>query len=102
MTVFTKLIDMANAPDPVVDNCDAYLTQADTGVIEINGAGWGIDYHQAEKMSHALDVILREWDNLEYEMESHNHQRMQADDEDMYRAQYDDDPNPYHGTYSEL
>ena len=98
----TKLIDMANAPDPVVENCDAYLTQADTGVIEINGDGWGIDYKQAEKMSHALDVILREWDTLEYEMESHNHQRMQADEDDMYRAQYDDDPNPYHGTYSEL
>ena len=49
------------------DKVDAYLNGQDEVILEVDGNGWVITEAQADKLKSALEVVLRELDDLHAE-----------------------------------
>ena len=77
--------------------CDACLNEV-AGVLSLNEYAGDLVCDQC--MGELNEMIEDHFDDDMTEQEIDDYWRIEQE-ADAYQSQYDDDPNPYHGTYSE-
>ena len=78
--------------------CDACLNVV-AGVLSLNEYAGDLVCDQC--MGELNEMIEDHFNDDMTEQEIDNYWRIECEN-DAYQSQYDDDPNPYHGNYSEM